>query len=246
MKSNKTTPTNESVEAFLASVSKARRIEAQTLIAMMQEISGTQPLMWGPSIVGFGLMHYRYETGREGDMPILAFSPRKTSVTIYFEGFDAYGEMLERLGKHTIGRACLYVSKLTDIDLDVLRDMLRQSFTSSVSPRAKPTSVEEYISRIPAPARSAFNELRELIRDTLPNAQEVVSYGIIGYKIDDKRARVYISGWNDHVAIYPIPHDTALQSQLTPFIRGKGTIWFSLDDPLPRSLIVAVVKALSL
>lgn len=124
-----TQPTGIKVESFLESVSDKRREEARTLIAMMREISGEKPYMWGPSIVGFGSMHYRYETGREGDMPRLAFSPRKASITVYFEGFDRYGEMLTKLGKHKHSVSCLYINKLADINLDILRKMLEQSFT---------------------------------------------------------------------------------------------------------------------
>ncbi|HRQ86506.1 MAG TPA: hypothetical protein PLY16_00165 [Candidatus Saccharibacteria bacterium] len=75
-------------------------------------------------------------------------------------------------------------------------------------------------------------------------AQEVLSYGIIGYKIDDKRARVYISGWKDHVAMYPTPNDESLQAELKPYIKGKGTLWFALDKDLPNELIKRTVKAL--
>lgn len=86
--------------------------------------------MWGPSIIGFGTQHYKYDSGREGDMPRLAFSPRKASLTIYFEGFDNYAQELKVLGKHKLSVACLYINKLTDINLDVLRTMLEKSFAA--------------------------------------------------------------------------------------------------------------------
>lgn len=127
----KTKPTGVSIDTFLETVSDKRREEAHTLIAMMQEISGEQPYMWGPSIIGFGTMHYKYESGREGDTPILAFSPRKASFTVYFEGFDKYSKELRVLGKHTHSVSCLYINKLSDINLDVLRKMLRQSYAHS-------------------------------------------------------------------------------------------------------------------
>jgi hypothetical protein len=98
---------------------------------MMQEISGDKPCMWGPSIIGFGSQHYRYESGREGDTPILAFSPRKASLTVYFEGFDNYADELTALGKHRHSVSCLYVNKLDDIRLEVLRAMLEKSFTAN-------------------------------------------------------------------------------------------------------------------
>lgn len=112
------------------------------------------------------------------------------------------------------------------------------------SDKTKPTTVEEYIAGVPAAARPNFDELRQLAKHSLPDAREVLSYGIIGYKIDDKRARVFVSGWKDHVAMYPIPKDTALQSQLAPYIKGKGTLWFRLDEPLPKPLIEVAMKAL--
>lgn len=123
-----TQPTGVSVEAFLESVSDERRAEARTLIVLMQEISDEKPFMWGPSIIGFGSMHYKYDSGREGDMPRLAFSPRKASITVYFEGFDEYAEELAVLGKHRQTVSCLYINKLEDIKLDVLRKMLQKSF----------------------------------------------------------------------------------------------------------------------
>ncbi|HTE57885.1 MAG TPA: DUF1801 domain-containing protein [Verrucomicrobiae bacterium] len=126
----KTKPTGIDVESFLGSVSDKRREEAHTLIALMQEISGEKPCMWGPSIIGFGSQHYKYDTGREGDMPRLAFSPRKANITVYFEGFDRYGELLAKLGKHKRTVACLYINKLADVKLDVLRAMLEQSFAA--------------------------------------------------------------------------------------------------------------------
>lgn len=244
MPENKTKPTAASIESFLKTVSPTRQEETKTLIAMMKEISGLPPVLWGPSIIGFGTQHYKYETGREGDMPCLAFSPRKASITVYFEGFDDYGDQLSRLGKHTSSVSCLYINKLADIDLAVLREMLEQSYKKGVQPPKKPESVEEYVAMVPSAARSQFDRLRDIVKSTLPQATEVLSYGILGYKVDDKRARVYVSGWKDHVAMYPVPKDPALQADLKPYIRGKGTLWFGLEEPLPEGLIKKVMKAL--
>jgi uncharacterized protein YdhG (YjbR/CyaY superfamily) len=242
--SMKTQPTRVSVESFLESVSDKRREEARTLIIMMQEISDEKPRMWGPSIIGFGSLHYKYDTGREGDMPRLAFSPRKASITVYFEGFDRYGEMLAKLGKHKHSVSCLYINKLSDVNLDILRKMLKQSFALATNSSNKSTTVDQYIASIPLAARPKFDELRQLVRDAVPHAKEVFSYGIVGYKIDDKRARVFISGWKDHIAMYPVPKSSELQAKLTPYIKGKGTLWFRLDEPLPKSLLRTVVEAL--
>ncbi len=239
-----TRPTGISIDSFLETVSDKRREEAHALIAMMQEISGEKPHMWGPSIIGFGSQHYKYDTGVEGDMPRLAFSPRKASITVYFEGFDNYAQELAVLGKHKVSVSCLYINKLADINLDVLRVMLEKSFSVSVKPSAKPVTVAQYVASVPVAARPKFDELRRLVASMVPQAKEVVSYGIVGYKVDDKRARVFISGWKDHVAMYPVPHDPGLQTKLAPYIKGKGTLWFNLNEPLPEPLIKAAVKAL--
>jgi hypothetical protein len=129
MAENKTRQTDASVAEFLGSVAEDRkRRDSQVILEMMREESGEQPRMWGESIVGFGSYHYKYESGREGDMPIIGFSPRKQNLTLYLvPGFDAYGSLLERLGKHTTGKVCLYIKKLEDVDLDVLRELVRLS-----------------------------------------------------------------------------------------------------------------------
>lgn len=247
MTENKTKPTPQSVNVFLTSVSEQRKAEAETLIGMMSDISGKEPVMWGPSIIGFGSVHYKYETGREGDMPHLSFSPRKASITIYFaEGFDRYAHELKELGSHRASKSCLYITKLSAINIAVLKVMLQQSYkVQDGSTLHKPTNVEEYIKQVPGAAREQFDILRQLAKNTLPNAQEVFSYGIIGYKIDDKRARVFVSGWKDHVAMYPIPKDQKLRELLKPYIKGKGTLWFALDKPLPKEIIVATIKSLA-
>lgn len=127
----------------------------------------------------------------------------------------------------------------------VLRDMLEQSYRMASEPDEKPESVQEYISRIPLDARPQFDALRALVKQTLPKAQEVLSYGVVGYKIDEKRARVFISGWKDHLAVYPIPQDKELQEKLKPYTKGKGTLWFDLKSPLPADLIKRVIVALT-
>ncbi|MCB0009313.1 MAG: DUF1801 domain-containing protein, partial [Anaerolineales bacterium] len=112
MSENKTRPTDQKVMEFLNSVEhKTRRTDGLTLLKMMEEITGEDAVMWGSSIVGFGSYHYKYESGREGDMPLVGFSPRKQSMTLYImPGFDEYEGMLAELGKHKIGKACLYVN----------------------------------------------------------------------------------------------------------------------------------------
>ena len=243
MSENKTKPTDVSVDKFLSAVSEKRKLEARKLIALMQNISGSKPVMWGPSIIGFGSQHYKYDTGREGDMPQLAFSPRKSAITIYFDSFEHYGGELKRLGKFRHSVACLYINKLEDIDINVLEKMLKKCFSNSKA-GLTPKTVESYVASIPDAAKENFDELRALVKNTIPQANEVISYGVIGYKIDDKRAKVFISAWKDHLGVYPIPKDRALQLELAPFIKGKGTLWFSLNEELPKGLIKKVVKEL--
>ena len=133
MAENKTRKTGASVEEFLASVeNKRRREDGFTLLEMMKEITGLEPEMWGPSIIGFGDYHYRYESGREGDIFLTGFSPRKQSLSLYvMDGFDGRDELLDKLGKHRKSVSCLYINKLADVDLDVLRELVRKSYEHS-------------------------------------------------------------------------------------------------------------------
>ncbi|MBE2201648.1 MAG: DUF1801 domain-containing protein [Anaerolinea sp.] len=130
MSENKTRPTGQNVTDFLNSVDhKMRREDSFALLEIMQEITGEEAVMWGSSIVGFGSHHYKYESGREGDMPLVGFSPRKQSMTVYIlPGFNEYDDMLSELGKHKIGKACLYINKLADVDDNVLRRLIKRSY----------------------------------------------------------------------------------------------------------------------
>ena len=125
----KTRPTDASVEAFIDAVDHPRRREdARTLLVLMQRVTGEAPVMWGPSIVGYGSYHYRYASGQEGDWPVAGFSPRKQNLSIYImAGFRGYDDLLSRLGKYKTGKSCLYVNKLADVDLDVLETLVRAS-----------------------------------------------------------------------------------------------------------------------
>jgi hypothetical protein len=129
MPENKTQPTTASVEAFIQAILEPRKREdSQTLLALMQEVTGLAPVMWGESMVGFGKVHYKYASGREGDYFMVGFSPRKQNLTVYFmDGFERHAANLARLGKHKTSVSCLYLNKLADIDLNVLREMLATS-----------------------------------------------------------------------------------------------------------------------
>jgi hypothetical protein len=126
---NKTQPTDASVTAFLDAVEdETRRSDARRVLELMRDVTGEEPRMWGPSIVGFGDYHYRYESGREGDWFLTGFAPRKANLVLYImSGFPRHAELMERLGKHRTGKSCLYVNRFDDLDLDVLRELIRRS-----------------------------------------------------------------------------------------------------------------------
>lgn len=129
MAENKTKATNESVSEFLDDVpNETRRRDGYAVLELMKEITGEEPKMWGPTMVGFGSYHYKYESGREGDMFVVGFSPRKTSLTLYLAtGFPRYDELMQKLGKYKTSKACLYINKLADVDQAVLRELIQQS-----------------------------------------------------------------------------------------------------------------------
>lgn len=123
---NKTQPTDTSPRAFIESVEHPqRRADGLALLDWFEEVTGWKPKMWGPSMIGFGRYHYKYDSGREGEFLITGFSPRKASLSIYIlPGYRDLGDKLARLGKHKTGKSCLYVNKLSDIDMDVLRELV--------------------------------------------------------------------------------------------------------------------------
>ena len=126
MAENKTKPTTASVDDFIAAIANSRR-QADTRVAleMYRRITGLAPVMWGPSIIGFGSRHYAYESGREGIAPVACFSPRKANMTFYVgDEFEGAKALYARLGKHKKSVACLYINKLDDVDLDVLGEII--------------------------------------------------------------------------------------------------------------------------
>lgn len=129
MAENKTKQTKASVSGFLAKVKDEQtRKDCRALVQMMQEASGEGASMWGPSIVGFGSHHYKYASGREGDMPLVGFSPRKQNLTLYIMGgFDRYADLLTKLGKFKTGGGCLYLNRLEDVHLPTLKKLIRES-----------------------------------------------------------------------------------------------------------------------
>ncbi len=128
MAENKTKQTTASVAKFLGSVKdEKRRADCQVLVEIMSAITGEVPRMWGPSIIGFGSVHYIYESGREGDMPKVGFSPRKEALTLYIlDGFKGEAELLKSLGKCKTGKCCVYIKTLDDINMPTLKKMIRE------------------------------------------------------------------------------------------------------------------------
>ena len=125
----KTKKNQRSVKALIDQVrDEQKRSDAQTILKIMKRITKSQPKMWGESIVGFGTYHYKYDSGREGDWFMTGFSPRKNNLTLYImSGFSRYDELMKKLGKHKTGKSCLYINKLSDVDIDILAQLVAES-----------------------------------------------------------------------------------------------------------------------
>jgi hypothetical protein len=125
----KTKLTDASVTEYLNAIEKEQvRQDCYVILELMQGATKAKPMMWGDSIVGFGTYHYVYASGREGDWPIIGFSPRKQNITLYImAGFEQYQDLLAGLGKHTTAKSCLYIKRLSDIDLPTLKKLIQAS-----------------------------------------------------------------------------------------------------------------------
>jgi hypothetical protein len=136
MAENKTKPTELSVAAFVEALpDQAQREDAKALVKLMRSATGEKPRMWGPSIIGFGSYHYKYESGREGDMPLVGFSPRKAALVLYGLGAvsasDPSDPLRAKLGKHTTGKGCVYIKKLADVDTKILETIIVKCATTA-------------------------------------------------------------------------------------------------------------------
>ncbi len=132
MAKNKTTVTDKDVLQFINEFAdtEQKRKDSRELIKLMQSVSGHKPHMWGPSIIGFGSYHYKYASGHEGDAPMLGFSPRKAAISLYvFTGLDKHKHLLDGLGKFKMGKACIYIKKLSDIDQEKLKSLMKETIT---------------------------------------------------------------------------------------------------------------------
>ena len=125
----KTKPNKARIEKFLDNVKdEKKRNDSYKILDLMKRITKEKPVMWGPSIIGFGSYHYKYASGREGDFFLTGFSPRKQSLTLYImSGFNGYEELMKKLGKYKTGSSCLYINKLEDVDLKVLKTLITES-----------------------------------------------------------------------------------------------------------------------
>ncbi len=125
----KTKPNDKDVLKFLNSVENQRRREdSLEMLKIMKEVTDKEPIMWGDSIVGYGSYHYKYKSGREADWLATGFSPRKQALTVYIlDGFDKYSDLLNKLGKYKTGKGCLYINKLDDVDISVLKELIKKS-----------------------------------------------------------------------------------------------------------------------
>lgn len=132
MAKNKTTETEQNVIDFINAVpDEAKRKDAFELLKIMETQTQFEPKMWGPSIIGFGSYHYKYASGHEGDAPLAAFSPRKDAVSLYLNSdFENKQELLSKFGKHKAGKGCVYIKKLADIDIEILKQMISLSIAS--------------------------------------------------------------------------------------------------------------------
>lgn len=130
MAQNKTQATEQNVEEFIASFANTeqKKKDSFELIKLMKEVTGFEPKMWGPTIIGFGTYHYKYASGHEGDAPLVGFSPRKAEISLYvFTGAEEHEYLLENLGKFRKGKSCIYIKKLENIDLEELKKIMRET-----------------------------------------------------------------------------------------------------------------------
>jgi len=125
----KTKVNNASVDKFLKGIKdESMRADCIKIMGLMQKVAKAEPKMWGTSIVGFGSYHFKYASGREGDWFLTGFSPRKQNITLYImDGFESHEDLLNKLGKHSIGKGCLYIKKLEDVDAKVLKQLINDS-----------------------------------------------------------------------------------------------------------------------
>ena len=131
MAKNKTTETAKSVNDFINAIAdETKKADSFKLVDLMEQCMGMPARLWGPSIVGFGSYHYKYDSGHEGHAPIIAFSPRANAISLYFGDFNSRDELLKIFGKHKVAKSCIYIKKLADVDMEVLKNIITKASTS--------------------------------------------------------------------------------------------------------------------
>ena len=264
----KTKRTGASVAKFLGAITDEQvRQDCLAISALMSDVTGAKPEMWGSSIVGFGTYTLVYADGRELPWPPVAFSPRARYIALYLScGSEPIDDLLAKLGPHSGGKSCLYIKRLSDVHLPTLKKLVqisvRRLLGGRTGPNARqpkraagparrsgpmaagraPTSIDAYLAHVPADMRAALEQLRRDIRRAAPGAEECISYGVPGFRLDGKPL-VHFGAAAKHCAFYPGAVVGAFEAELAHYDTSKGTIRFAPDRPLPAKLVRAIVKA---
>ena len=268
---NKTVPTKQSVAAFLKTVpDERRRADAKRLDAIMRDVTGEKPVMWGDAIVGYGRVKQTYATGRVVDWMRVGFAPRKAAISLYMScDLTPLRDLLAKLGSHTTGVGCIYVKRLDDLDEKVLRQLIKKAYAlapkdtkevwqerrakkaapakkaTAKKPAAKsaaPADIDAYLATLDPTKRATLQSLRTTIRAVVPGATETISYGMPAFKLDGKVVAGF-AAFTDHLAYLPFSGSTlgALAADLTGYEHTKSSLHFPVDKPLPKTLVKKLV-----
>ena len=245
VKEIKTIPTRNSVDKYFSEIENVdRRADCETILQLMEKIIGEKPIMWGDSLVGFGKMVQKYSTGKEVEWLKMGFSSRKDSISIYFTcNLDDYTDLLTKLGKHKRGVGCLYVKKLTDVDIKVLEQLLTDSLTINESTKSKKdlSTIDEYIDTFPVTIRPTLQNLHKAIKDGAPDAIEAIKYRMPTYVLNGNL--VHFAAYKNHIGFYPAPSGIEkFAKELSKYVTSKGAIQFPIDKELPYELIQRIVE----
>lgn len=242
MREAKTRPTTASVAAYLNAIAdEPRRRDCKALAALMRKVTGCTPRMWGPSIVGFGSYHYKYASGHEGDACLLGFSSRKGDISVYLvPGWEGAGPLLAKLGKHRMGKGCLYLRRLDGVDLAVLEQLLAGSVAETR--RRYPTGgIDGYIAGFPPEVQEILQRIRAMIRAAAPEAEEAMKYQIPTFVLNGNL--VHFAAFKQHIGFYPTPSGIeAFKDALAGYEVAKGSVRFPLDREIPLGLMEEIVR----
>lgn len=278
---NKTVPTKQSFAAFVKTVpDERRRGDAKRLDAIIREVTGEKPVMWGDAIVGYGKVNQTYATGRVVDWMRVGFAPRKAAISLYLScELDPLRDLLAKLGSHKASVGCVYIKRLDDVDEKVLRQLIKKAYalaptdtkevwqerrTTSAkkaapakkAPAAKkaaiakkpastsaaPADIDAYLATLDPTKRATLQSLRTTIRAVVPDATEVVSYGMPAFKLDGKVVAGF-AAFTDHLSYLPFSGSTlgALSGDLAKYTYTKSSLHFPVDKPLPKALVKKLI-----